>query len=274
MDGHNNTTTGLVVNGLSVLSPEITYTILGILIVIILISAIGNTLVLYIIYNVPSLQSISSFLVANLAITDLCMAVLRLPMVGVTTVNHGWKLGPELCTAMGFLDGILTKEQVMALLCIGINRYIAVHRPTFYSSSKNKRFCKWCVIFGWLYSLAWSLPPLFGLGDYSYIENTMFCGLAWNTKTLFEAIHIGATAILPGFIGLFIYSSVLYGVFKHVRKVNSNLQNKDIELKEVNHNSLARNTLVRLRVLLLLSVFVCLFYYTCPASAKFETPEG
>lgn len=245
MSGYSNISTGQIENGLGVLSPGLTYGILAAIVVIILISAIGNSLVLYIIYKATSLHSISSFLVGNLAITDLCMAVFRLPMVGVTTVNHGWKLGPQLCTAMGFIDGVLTKEQVMALLCIGINRYIAVHHPTFYNSFKNRRFCKWCVIIGWLYSLAWSLPPLFGLGAYSYTENTMFCGLAWKTKTIFEAIHIGATAILPAFLGLFIYSSVLFGVFKHVRKVNLNLKSKSIEMKEVNHNSDARNSVVR-----------------------------
>ena len=245
MSGHNNVSAFQTENGLGVLSPGLTYGILAVIIVIILISAVGNSFVLYLIYKVASLHSISSFLVANLAVTDFFMSVFRLPMVGVTTVNHGWKLGPQLCTAMGFLDGVLTKEQLMALLCIGINRYVAVHHPTFYSSSKNRRFCKWCVIFGWLYSLAWSLPPLFGLGAYSYTENTMFCGLAWKTKTVFEAIHIAATAILPALLGLFIYSSVLFGVFKHVRKVNTNMKNKSIELKEVKHNSDAANDVVR-----------------------------
>ena len=245
MSTYNNTSVGHTSSGLAVLSSEITYSVLAYIIMIILISTIGNTLILYIIYNVTSLQSISSLLVANLALTDLCMSLLRLPMVGVTTVNHGWKLGPELCTTMGLIDGILTKEQIMALLCIGINRFVAVHRPTFYSSAKNKRFCKWCVISGWLYSLAWSLPPLFGLGAYSYIENTMFCGLAWNTKSVFEAIHITATAILPALVGLFLYSSVLCGVFRHVRKVNNNMENKDIEMKEIRPNTDAANNVVR-----------------------------
>ena len=236
MDGYGNVSSVQMQNHLEELPASVTYVTLAVTIIIILTSVLGNGLILYTIYKVPSLRTISSSLVANLAVTDLCVSSFILPMVGVTIVNRGWKLNQHLCTAVGFLDGILTKAQIMALLCIGINRYVAVHRPTFYSSAKNKRFCKWCVIFSWVFSFAWSLPPLFGVGAYSYTRNTLFCGLAWNSRTAFEAVHISVTAILPGLAGLFIYSSVLIGVFRHIRQVNSNLRTDVMEMKEIGKN--------------------------------------
>lgn len=248
MEPYNNFSTSLQ-NGLDELSNPTAYGLLFFIIIIILTSLVGNTVILFTLYKTPLLRSVSSFLVANLAFNDMCISIFILPTMAIVIVQRGWKLNSHLCTAVGFLDAIFNKAQVTALLCIGINRFIAVHQPAFYSSPKNKRFSTGCVIIGWFYSLAWSLPPLFGLGEYSYTENQLFCGLVYNKRTIFETMNISATAILPGIAGLVIYSSVLVGVFRHIRQVNMSLDNDVIELKEVNGKSVngdAQNKEVRI----------------------------
>lgn len=237
MDQCSNCSTVQRQNGLDSLSNANRFGLLALIIMIMLISVVGNTLILYTLYKVQSLRSMSSALVANLAVNDLCMSVFILPTIALVIIERGWTSSLHLCSAVGFLDSIVTKAQVMALLCIGINRFIAVRRPTFYSSAKSKRFCKYCVIFGWFYSIAWSLPPLFGLGEYSYIDNKLFCGLTFNTSYVFEPMNILATAILPGIAGLIIYSIVLIGVFRHIRQVNSTLGKEVFELKEMKGDS-------------------------------------
>eukprot|EP00795_Rhopilema_esculentum_P003328 gene3328-1670_t len=196
-------------------------------------SLAGNSLLLYTFYKVRSLRMISSYLVINLAIVDFLVAALILPTIFVTLLTKGWQLGREVCVAAGFCDAVLTKAQVMALLNIGINRYIAVHCPTFYSTAKNRKLSERLVLIGWLYSLVLSLPPIFGSGSYSHREQKLFCGLDRSSARLYGTVDLVLGFVIPSFAGLVIYTKVLLRVFRHIRKVAFDLNDHHLSAQKV-----------------------------------------
>lgn len=191
---------------------------------VIVISVLGNTLVLYTLHKAKLVGSVSSHLVVNLAIIDISISILILPTVITVLARRGWTMGNKFCIAAAFIDSLLTKAQVMALLIIGINRYIAVHHPNLYTSRKNRTISKLIVTGAWAYSVLWSIPPVFGWGRYAYARNTLFCQLDWKAGLSFSIPHFLLSFIVPGVAGLVLYICVLRGVFKHVRQVTFNLE--------------------------------------------------
>ena len=204
----------------------------AILIITILISAfIGNTLILLAVWKNKLLRTTSSYLLVNLATVDLNLAVLIMPTILTTLLKRGWTFGWTICIAAGFIDTLLTNAQIMAILSIGVNRFIAVHYPHWYQTETNKRFSLWFVIFGWIFSIGWCMPPIFGWGSYSYIDDTLFCTIDWNQNQTYALTHLSVSYVVPAFLGLYFYVSILRVICHHVKKVSSSFRQDTEEMK-------------------------------------------
>ena len=240
---------------------------------VIAISVLGNTLVLYTLHKAKLVGSVSSHLVVNLAVIDISISMLILPTVITVLVRRGWTMGNKLCITAAFVDSLLTKAQVMALLIIGINRYIAVHHPNLYTSRKNRTISKWIVTAAWVYSVLWSIPPVLGWGRYAYTRDTLFCQLDWKAGTSFSIPHFLLSFIAPGFAGLVLYICVLRGVFKHVRQVTFNLERSntvEMDTRRVGIATMVDNSTVKVSVLQVFKTVVHIFNFHRPGTDMFR----
>eukprot|EP00794_Sanderia_malayensis_P020575 gene20575-22599_t len=187
--------------------------------VLIAVALTGNTLILVSVYKFAYLRTVSSYLVANLSIIDLALSLLILPTVAATIANQTWMQNTRLCVAAGFIDNLLTNAQVMALLSIGINRYVAMRHPQWYNSRMNKRLFAYSLLFGWVYALLWSIPPFIGWGCYSYTKGALFCGVCWKQTPYFAISHFAMSYVVPGFAGLYFYVGVLKAVSRYMQQI-------------------------------------------------------
>ena len=178
------------------------------------LAVFGNILVLVAVCRTKSLRTTAAILVVNLALVDLSITVAVVPFVTVTAVTEEWILPWAACQVTGFVNAFLTAAQIMALFHISVNRYIAVAYPHSYETRCNKRVTLLTVLLGWLYSLTWSLLPLFGWGQLGFIYGTLFCNILWS-----EQLSYAITVQVTCYFVPTIFATVLYlGVYKHVRK--------------------------------------------------------
>ena len=190
----------------------------------------GNILVLLAVYRTKSLRTTAAILVVNLAFVDLSITITVVPFVMATAVTQEWLLPWVICEITGFINAFLTAGQIMALLHISVNRYIAVAYPHSYETNCNKRGTIFAVIIGWLYSLIWTLMPFFGWGKLGFIYGTLFCNILWSEEIAYAITVQVMCYFIPSILGAFLYLNV----YRHVRLQGKRVFEKtmSIELAE------------------------------------------
>ncbi|XP_043466726.1 5-hydroxytryptamine receptor 2B-like isoform X2 [Leptopilina heterotoma] len=101
----------------------LTAAVLGILI---LATVVGNVFVIAAIVLERNLQSVANYLIVSLAVADLMVACLVMPLGAVYEINSGWSLGPELCDMWTSSDVLCCTASILHLVAIAVDRYWAV----------------------------------------------------------------------------------------------------------------------------------------------------
>ncbi|XP_075168938.1 5-hydroxytryptamine (serotonin) receptor 1A [Haematobia irritans] len=143
-----------------------TSVILGLMI---LITIIGNVFVIAAIILERHLQNVANYLVASLAVADLFVACLVMPLGAVYEISQGWILGPELCDIWTSIDVLCCTASILHLVAIAVDRYWAVTNINYMHSRTSKRVLL-MIFFVWTAAVIVSLAPQFGWKDPDYLQ--------------------------------------------------------------------------------------------------------
>ena len=108
---------------------------LGILVplgLICLLVTLGNILVIIAIKSSPKLESPTHQLILSLAVADLLLGMLVLPMSAVYEVLDIWVFGKHLCFIWLTVDMWTCTSSILNLVAISMDRYIAVTQAVKY----------------------------------------------------------------------------------------------------------------------------------------------
>ncbi|XP_055837755.1 5-hydroxytryptamine receptor 2A-like isoform X3 [Episyrphus balteatus] len=144
----------------------LTSVLLGLMI---LITIIGNVFVIAAIILERNLQNVANYLVASLAVADLFVACLVMPLGAVYEISQGWILGPELCDIWTSCDVLCCTASILHLVAIATDRYWAVTNIDYMHSRTSKRVFI-MIFFVWFCSVIVSLAPQFGWKDPEYLQ--------------------------------------------------------------------------------------------------------
>uniref|UniRef100_A0A3B5L8L9 G-protein coupled receptors family 1 profile domain-containing protein n=1 Tax=Xiphophorus couchianus TaxID=32473 RepID=A0A3B5L8L9_9TELE len=169
MDGTNNTTAWLdfpnstepaaAAAGAEVTlsSQLLTSFLLGALI---LCAAFGNGCVVAAIALERSLQNVANYLIGSLAVTDLMVSVLVLPMAALYQVLDRWTLGPVPCDIFISLDMVCCTSSILHLCAIALDRYWAITEPIDYMKKRTPRRAAVLISVTWIVGFSISVPPM------------------------------------------------------------------------------------------------------------------
>ncbi len=155
-----NTTAGtpFVLQPYSSIHLWVTSVILGL---IILATIIGNVFVIAAVILERNLHNVANYLVTSLAVADLMVAALVMPLAAVNEVSTHWFLGPEVCDMWISFDVLCCTSSILHLVAIALDRYWAVTQLDYIHNRSGKRILL-MIALSWLISAAISIPPLFG----------------------------------------------------------------------------------------------------------------
>ncbi|XP_023725561.1 5-hydroxytryptamine receptor [Cryptotermes secundus] len=144
----------------------VTSLILGLMI---LITVIGNVFVIAAILLERNLQNVANYLIVSLAVADLMVACLVMPLGAVYEISKGWILGPELCDMWTSSDVLCCTASILHLVAIAVDRYWAVTNVDYIHTRNGTRIGIMIVVV-WLVALIVSLAPQFGWKDPDYLD--------------------------------------------------------------------------------------------------------
>ncbi|KAK3608006.1 hypothetical protein CHS0354_009941 [Potamilus streckersoni] len=135
-----------------------TSVVLGIMI---LCTIVGNVFVIAAIILEKNLQNVANYLVLSLAVADLMVATMVMPLSVVSVISRVWFLNAEMCDMWISFDVLCCTASILHLLAISIDRYWAVTHIDYVRNRTAKRILIMIALV-WIIALCISIPPLFG----------------------------------------------------------------------------------------------------------------
>ncbi|KAH9498863.1 hypothetical protein Btru_004890 [Bulinus truncatus] len=129
--------------------------------------SLGNLLVMYIFGTTKSLRTPSNMFVVNLSMSDFIFSIIMgFPLMTISSFNRRWIFGKVACELYGLVGGIFGLMSINTLAAIAFDRYNVIARPIKASRSLSYRKAFFMLVFVWIWSTTWTIPPLFGWGAY------------------------------------------------------------------------------------------------------------
>ncbi|XP_035182132.1 melanopsin-like isoform X2 [Oxyura jamaicensis] len=160
---------------------HVLYTVGTCVLVIGSIGIIGNLLVLYAFYSNKKLRTPQNYFIMNLAVSDFLMSASQAPMCFVNSLHRGWILGDIGCDLYAFCGALFGITSMMTLLAISVDRYLVITKPLRSIQWTSKKRTVQIIAAVWLYSLGWSVAPLFGWS--SYVPEGLMISCTWDYVT-------------------------------------------------------------------------------------------
>ncbi|XP_017766856.1 PREDICTED: 5-hydroxytryptamine receptor 2A-like [Eufriesea mexicana] len=195
-------------------STILTALVLGLLI---LVTVVGNLFVIAAILLERNLQSVANYLIVSLAVADLMVACLVMPLGAVYEINEGWSLGPELCDMWTSSDVLCCTASILHLVAIAVDRYWAV-TDLNYIQARNPRRIGMLIVTVWVVSLGISLAPQLGWKDPDYLDRIANGTCLVSQDPAYQIFATCATFYLPLLVILFLYWRIFQAARKRIRK--------------------------------------------------------
>ncbi|XP_022525844.2 5-hydroxytryptamine receptor 2B, partial [Astyanax mexicanus] len=185
----------------------------SLLIIIVIIPTIGgNILVILAVSLERKLQNATNYFLMSLAVADLLVGLLVMPIALVTVLfNSGWPLPEFLCPIWLFLDVLFSTASIMHLCAISLDRYIAIKKPIQHSQYKSRAKALAKIALVWLISIGIAIPiPIKGLKSSDHPNNVTFnrnhtCLLTLESFGEFKVFGSLAAFFIPLMIMMIIY---------------------------------------------------------------------
>ena len=226
--------------------------IVALLTVVIVFGVLGNLAVIGTLFQRQrNLKTSSNYLIINIAVSDLLVAVIIAPLRFVE-MYHGWPLGNFLCHFLAPLQDVIVCVSVVTHTFIALERYRGIVQP--FKEKLTIQRTKQVIGIIWLTCyIASGLPVAFVVKE-SVEHGHQVCNVSWPSdlsRQLFILYLVIIFVFIPLVIQTYAYSQIVKVVNLEITSVR-----KD-EFVEIRAVKLAQS---RARVLKTLILLVCAFY--------------
>lgn len=141
---------------------------------IIISTIFGNILVIISVFTYRPLRNVQNMFIVSLAVADITVAVLVMPLNVAYTIITQWKFGLQVCKMWLTCDVLCCTASILNLSAIALDRYWAIHDPINYATKRTLNRVLMMIVIVWLVSFIISAPPLLGWNDWpdEFTEDT------------------------------------------------------------------------------------------------------
>ncbi|XP_031661823.1 trace amine-associated receptor 13c-like [Oncorhynchus kisutch] len=224
-----------------------------------LISAVTvflNLLVIISISHFKQLHTTTNLLILSLAVSDLLVGLIVIPVTTVATMESCWGFGKYFCVFQFYIAFLCTSLSLGNLVLISIDRYVAVCDPLLYHCKITITRMMCCIF------ITWCCCIIYRAAIIKYIVNVLVpsrclkeCfiveGLIW-----VNIIDIVITMVVPCSIIITLYMKIFVVARSQARKVFSKQAASVSGVKTVQANKSERKATKTLSIVVF-NYFIC-----------------
>lgn len=202
-----------------------------ILSLMVLATILGNVFVIAAVILERSLQGVSNYLILSLAVTDLFVAVIVMPLSLINEVSVHWYLGNTICDFWISVDVLCCTASILHLVAISLDRFWGVSNIDYIRRRCAKQILKMIGVV-WFVSVSISIPPLFGWKDpENNAEKKGLCMISQNlVYTVFSTV---GAFYCPLVLMVFLNCKIYVAARSRIRKKNFPGRNKPVAASPV-----------------------------------------
>ena len=177
-------------------------------------SVFGNTLTIVAVVQDEQLRKLANSFIVSLAMADLLVTVLPMPV----SVVYGYVLNDTLplvpCLLINSTDLVFCIASVLNISCISMDRYIAITDPLHYSTRMTKKLAAAMITGAWLISVLCGFVPIM-------VRYIMEPGICYSP---FSSILLALIPNLIIFIASFPMLAAYWRIFRIARKQETHVR--------------------------------------------------
>ncbi|XP_006814678.1 QRFP-like peptide receptor [Saccoglossus kowalevskii] len=224
---------------------------------------VGNSLVLFTVAKFSHMRTVTNAFLANLAVCDLLVVLLCMPISLGWEIYMHWIYGPVICRLVPFIQGVCVSSSMLTLTAVSLNRYYAIRKPLRARSVFTKRTVTIFIAGIWTVSVIIMAPLLYTndteeLAINGIVIDTICSELHWPSrqiKRLYGILVFLFTYFIPLLFTIAVYLRICQRLWNHDQKLR-----RDPLPKSKAHNAVIENQLKgRRKVVKMLLWLVSLF---------------
>ncbi|NWR83274.1 DRD4 protein, partial [Furnarius figulus] len=181
--------------------------VLGILLILLIVG--GNGLVCLSVCTERALKTTTNYFIVSLAVADLLLAVLVLPLYVYSEFQGGvWSLSTVLCDTLMTMDVMLCTASIFNLCAISVDRFIAVQVPLNYNRKQIDLRQLILISTTWIFAFAVASPVIFGLNNVPNRDPSL-CQLEDDNYIVYSSI---CSFFIPCPVMLVLYCGMFQGL--------------------------------------------------------------
>lgn len=144
-------------------SPHATASIAIAITFMMMLTIVGNILVIIAVLTSRSLKGAQNLFLVSLAAADILVATLIIPFSLANELQGYWAFSSIWCEIYLALDVLFCTSSIVHLCAIALDRYLSISQPVSYGAKRTPVRIKAAIIVVWMISAVISFPPLLTL---------------------------------------------------------------------------------------------------------------
>lgn len=205
--------------GIDLAMPQLEALILTVILtLIIVVTIVGNVLVILSVFTHKPLRIVQNFFIVSLAVADLTVAILVLPFNVVNMMVGRWIFGIHLCKLWLTCDVLCCTSSILNLCAIALDRYWAITDPIMYAQKRTVERVLMLIAGVWVLSLVISSPPLIGWNDWPEVFDSEKHPCMLNSNPGYRVYSALGSFFIPLIIMTIVYVEIFVATRRRLRE--------------------------------------------------------
>ncbi|XP_077995031.1 muscarinic acetylcholine receptor M2-like [Glandiceps talaboti] len=206
-----------------------------ILTAIILVTIIGNTMVIVAFATDYKLRlNVSNFFLLNLACADFMIGLLSLPLNSAWMLYGRWPFGEVVCKVWICVDFVVCYESVCAIILISLDRYWLVSKKYYLTTQTRKNVFLLCLS-TWIFSVMLFVPLALGWTAFTGERNIDYYEVC-EIESWENLKYNIAMIVFEFFLPLFTLAYLNLSIYIYIRRRAKKLQRLKPQLQALQQN--------------------------------------
>ncbi|XP_013787558.2 histamine H1 receptor-like [Limulus polyphemus] len=182
-----------------------------------LLTFVGNAMVLHAIRTERRLQTVSNIFIMSLAIADLTVGMIVMPISSAYAITGDWMFGIVVCQFWLSVDYTASTASILNLFILSLDRYWSIRSPLKYLRKRTKKRALIMIGIVWLLSAMWIIPIIgwhYWYNDGVRKQPGDVCETEFADNVLFKLSTSTANFYVPIVLMICLYAKIFHEIKK------------------------------------------------------------